>query len=341
MFYRGTSLFINIDTSPRYPKTIDIINEHSYIITVKKPIDLWSFLCISTLRPSKTLKGCNVVTLQNQAKALSYIIIIFILSSCFSAPRPASLPDDNDFRIGETYFLRGQFREALTYYQRYLTRYPRSPDEPYILCQMGLCTLDLSENDQALGYFQRAFETLQYYSLGDPVRNNVEKLQLKARVLIGLGHAYSNKGDYAQAVPYYMKALKETRAELNDEATTLFNLATALMRSGDWSGSRKYLTELVGLKSAPERLIEAAQTRLALPEGIFIVQLGKYQDKDNALRYLNELKEEKDITAELKILLINGDFLYFVWAGSFPDWRPAQKLAEELQTKGIEALVIP
>lgn len=254
------------------------------------------------------------------------LLIILVLSSCSIALPP--LPRNEAFREGETCFLTGRFQAALTAYQQFLTRRAYSPHRLYTLCQIGLCALALGQNDQAIDYFQQALK-------------GARELHLKSRVLVGLGNAYSSKDDYSPAARYYLRALKETRAELSDKATVLFKLATALMRSGHWSAGRKYLEELVQLKSAPDYLTEAAKTRLALPEDTFVVQLGKFQEKDNAFTCLNAFKNDKGIDAELKVFLIDGNFYYFIWAGTYPDWQPARQLVQELQARGIEAIMIP
>lgn len=257
---------------------------------------------------------------------LGLFLIILVVSSCASTP--AALPSNEDFRIGESCFLTGRFQKALDSYQQFLSDHAYSSHRAYTLCQAGLCALALGKNDQAIDYFQRALKTTR------------EK-PLKARVLVGLGNAYSGKENHLQAARYYSRALKETRNELNNETELLFKLATVLMRGGKWAEGKKHLTALTKLKSAPPYLIEAAKTRLALPANTFVVQLGKFQEKDNALKYLKEFKVQKGISAELKVLLIDNELCYFVWAGSFPYWQPARELAQELQTKGIEAIMIP
>ncbi len=257
---------------------------------------------------------------------LGLFLIILVVSSCASTP--AALPNNEDFRIGESCFLTGRFQKALDSYQQFLSGHTYSSHRAYTLCQMGLCALALGKNDQAIDYLQRSLKTTR------------EK-PLKARVLVGLGNAHSGKESYLQAARYYSRALKETRNELNNETALLFKLATALMRGGKWAEGEKHLTELTKLKSTPRYLIEAAKTRLALPANTFVVQLGKFQEKDNALKCLEEFKARKGISTELKTLLIDDELCYFVWAGSFPYWQPARELAQELQAKGIEAIMIP
>jgi len=257
---------------------------------------------------------------------LGLFLIILVVSSCASTP--AALPGNEDFRRGESCFLTGRFQEALDSYQRFLSGQAYSSHRVYTLCQVGLCALALGKNDQAIDHLRRALKTTR------------EK-PLKARVLVGLGNAYSGKENHLRAARYYSRALKETRNELNNETALLFKLATALMRGGKWAEGKKHLTELTKLKSAPRYLIGAAKTRLALPANTFVVQLGKFQGKDNALKCLKEFKERKGVSAELRALSIDNELCYFVWAGSFPYWQPARELAQELQAKGIEAIMIP
>jgi tetratricopeptide (TPR) repeat protein len=261
---------------------------------------------------------------------LCFIAVIISLAfiSCASTYTAFIPPDDNDFNAAETGFLAGKFREASLSYQVFIAQREHAPYKPYVFCQLGICALALGENNQSIEHFNKALSGTK-----DPV--------LKVRILTGLGNAYSSKREYTQAVSYYKKALKDAREELSDEANVLFKLATALMRSGDWGEARKYLNELIVSPAASDDLKETVAIRLALPEKTFIVQLGKFQDKDNAAQSLADFKQSKNIQTEIKVLLINSVSFYFIWAGTFPDWQSARQRADELQSQGIEALVIP
>ena len=253
------------------------------------------------------------------------LVILLLLCGCRSFPAP--LPNDQDFRIGEKYFLEGEFQGALTAYQRFITRTPHSSFQSYACYQMGLCYLAMTEYDRAIAQLNQALAT-------------VRAGPLKAQVFNALANASMAQTDYTNAVRYYQLALKQSRKEIRTDEV-LFNLSMALMRDGQWTQAKQHLDELLNLKTAPPHLIEAARFRLFLPEGTFIVQLGKFRNRDNALQYLTELRETKDISASLEVIIVEGETFYYISAGKFSDWRGAKNLADQLQNKGIEAIVIP
>jgi tetratricopeptide (TPR) repeat protein len=252
--------------------------------------------------------------------------IVFTASACPSLPKRGEYPSDNNFLEGDKSFYEGDFESAISYYQVYLNNNSDSAFAGEAWMRVGLSRLALSDYDKALNDLLKA-------------EGKTKRSFLKAQVFGAIGRCYLFKREYEHAARYFKKALSADENALPKDEI-LFNLATALMRSGRWDEGINYFKRLI--QSHPEsRYAEAAKERLYFPPNNFVVQLSKYQDKENAEEEIKELSEKKDIKTSLKIMLIGGEQYYFIWAGSFSSWEAAFKKAEEIQAKGVEAIVVP
>lgn len=249
-----------------------------------------------------------------------------ILIGCPGLPPRGPYPDDNNFKEAEEDFLVGNYQAALTHYEVFIQTYPNSSYRIDATYRMGLCYLGLGEYDKARETLSKAL-------------NIKPSPSLNAQILAAMARACLFKKEYIPAAGYYKKALDVQGNELPlDEI--FFNLATALMRSGQWQEGIDYFKRLIN-QYPDSHFSEAAKERLYLPPNSFVVQLGRFESKENAQQALSELQRDKGIDASLKTLLIDGEEFYFIWAGRFSFWLEAFKKAEEIQAKGIDAIVIP
>ncbi|MBI4835420.1 MAG: tetratricopeptide repeat protein [Planctomycetes bacterium] len=254
------------------------------------------------------------------------LVIIFTASACPSVPKRGEYPSDNNFLEGDKSFYEGEYEAAITRYQAYLDNNSGSAFAGEAWMRMGLSRLALGDYDKALYDLLKA-------------ENKTKRTFLKAQVFGAIGRCYLFKREYEHAARYFKKVLSTGEGALPEDEV-FFNLATALMRSGRWDDGINYFKRLI--KEHPEsRYAEAAKERLYFPPNNFVVQISKYQDKENAEEEMKELSEGKEIKTSLKIMLIEGEQYYFIWAGSFSSWEEAFKKAEEVQAKGVEAIVVP
>lgn len=56
------------------------------------------------------------------------------------------------FQLGESYFLKRDFRQALLYYERIALTHSPTEDRPFALYQTGICYLELNRPEQAIEY---------------------------------------------------------------------------------------------------------------------------------------------------------------------------------------------
>lgn len=254
------------------------------------------------------------------------ILWIIILIGCPGIPPRGPYPEDINFKEADEDFLTGNYQSALSHYESFIQTYPASSYRVDALYRMGLCYL-------GLGQYDKAGETLSMALDKKP------SASFKANILSALARVCLFKKEYAPAVIYYKKAMAIKENELpHDEI--IFNLATALMRSGQWQEGTDYFKGLIN-QYPDSRFSGAAKERLYMPPNTFIVQLGRYENKENAQQALAELKTDKGIEASLKTMLIDTDELYFIWAGRFSSWADALKKAEEIQAKGVDVLIVP
>lgn len=270
-------------------------------------------------------------------KALVTLLVLLMISiisgGCLSTPPPLVVPKHPGFRLAEQSFLEGNHLTAIKHYQRFLKAQPYTPYQADIYYRLGLCYLAEGEYDQALeALFQARIKTTNS--------------PLKGQIMAATAQTYMYQKDYPKAARYYKQALVIARQDLKSDEI-LFYLGIALMRlsadetdSDKWQEGAEYLKELV--KTMPKSSFTGpAWERLSLPTQNFVVQLGKYRHKDNALKELRRFRYDKDINGTLKSLRIQGEEFHFIWVGNFSDWRSAKKKADEFQDKGVEAIVLP
>lgn len=263
-------------------------------------------------------------------------ILISVIGGGCTTPLPLPAPENADFLLAEESFHKANHRTAIIHYRRFLTAELQSSYRADAYYRTGQCYLAEGEYDQALKSLLRA-------------RASVTDKLLKTHIIATIAQTYMCLKNYSEAARYYKQALSIGREDLKTDEI-LFYLGIALMRLSDgkageadsrkWQEGRARLRELI--KTMPKSsLAVPAEERLALPSHTFVVQLGKYRHKNNALSELGRFKYDKDIQAMLKPLRIKGEQLYFIWVRGFTNWTSAQKKADEFQDKGVEAIVLP
>jgi tetratricopeptide (TPR) repeat protein len=260
------------------------------------------------------------------------VIVLAVLTGCSSISRKP-VPQNESFLLAEEKFLQGDFQDAISHYQKFIVIEPVSPYVQSAYYRIGVSYLALAD-------YQKAEENLLKV-LKNPSRLNphlYEVLTYQA-----LGEVYQAQHKYKQAIYYYQKALKSNKNQLS--ITPLYyNLSVYLMRNNQYPDGRRYMQlalESLDRSAQDNKLREHIVERLSMPPDIFTVQLGKYLIKDNAVNYQKELQEEKGVSAIVNIIIIDGREYYYVWTGRYPTFEQAQKEANKLNEKGIEAVVIP
>jgi len=130
--------------------------------------------------------------------------------------------------IGKSFMLKGEFAEAITWYERSRGRFVDaglSFEADGILSELGCCYYGLKEDDRALQYYEQALQS-----------------SLEARAmptyqidLANIGNIYLRRGEFSAAILNYQKAVEIAR-ELGDwisVAKWLGNLAHAYSVMGN------------------------------------------------------------------------------------------------------------
>ena len=257
---------------------------------------------------------------------LYFIFTLYFLFGCNGIPPRGPFPADKDLQEAEKYYLAGDFLQARPKYEAFIKNNPQSSHR-------GDARYRLGRSYFAEGYYEKALETFNQALAETPYPF------IRAQIMASIAYVYIYKKDYLQAIHYYKTALATAPEELNRDEI-FFNLGTALMRTRNWKEGAQYFQQLT--KEYPHsQLVELARERLSLAPNTFVVQLGKYRNKENALKEMEELKNGKEIKVSLKQMLIDGEEFWFIWAGSFSTWTAARKKADEIQEKGVDVIVVP
>ncbi|MFH0888422.1 MAG: tetratricopeptide repeat protein [Planctomycetota bacterium] len=266
------------------------------------------------------------------------IISLVLMLGCASFP-PSAFPKNEYFRLAEESFLNGNYPEAINYYQQFIASEKSSDYTAEAYYRIGVGYLALANYEESEKNLLEALE--------NPTSYKQDSFNLLAYHT--LAQLYQTQHKYKQAVDYYRKVIRNNNGELS-LAYIYYNLGICLMRNDKYAGGKKYLQLCLDntksesddpLSARDEKLREHVTERLSMPPDTFTVQLGKYQIQKNAISYQAELQQEKGISAVVNIILIDGKEFYYVWSGRYDTFEEAQKEADIINEKGIEAVVVP
>jgi tetratricopeptide (TPR) repeat protein len=262
---------------------------------------------------------------------LGIIILIVLTVGCKSMP-PSVFPTNEYFRLAENSFLSANYPEAINYYQQFITSEKRTDYTAEAYYRIGVSYLALANYAES--------EKNLLIALKKPSRDN--RRSFEVLTYHALAQLYQAQDKYKQAINYYRKVLKNNDNELS-LPDIYYNLGISLMRNNKYAEGKKYLQLcLDGIDTeSDDKLREHVTERLAMPPDTFTVQLGKYSIQENAVNYQTELQQEKGVSAEVNIILIDSKEFYYVWNGRYDTFEEAKKEADKLNEKGIEAVVVP
>ncbi|MFA5794128.1 MAG: tetratricopeptide repeat protein [Candidatus Brocadiia bacterium] len=259
-------------------------------------------------------------------KLIRICLLVFILAGCRTTR--LSYPDDQNFRMAEASFLKGEYQIAIDNYILFISGQPLSVYVSEAYYRTGISYLAMDNVKEALPYLKESLNRAKY-------------TDLRTQVLNSLGFLYFVQQNYAEAIKHYELALKGNKAIL-PIAEVYYNTGVSFMRTNHWREGRKYIQLAKDAAGKNERIIsESATERLSLPPDTFVVQLGKFDNKDNAQAYQSEVLSEKGLKVTVNIILIEGNEFFYLWAGSFPTYQEAVARAEEIRECGLEAVVMP
>ncbi|MFW9822304.1 MAG: tetratricopeptide repeat protein [Candidatus Thorarchaeota archaeon] len=143
------------------------------------------------------------------------------------------------YHLGNSYFFKGMFDEALDNYNRSLDL-KECPigTKNHILINIGQIFLTRGELDKALNYFRNSL----------PQIDNLGELHLKGDALRALGDLYRMQGDFEQALKYFKQALKLGKdvGNISISIMSLFNLVQISIEKGSIEQAKYYIEEIDG-----------------------------------------------------------------------------------------------
>jgi CHAT domain-containing protein len=185
-------------------------------------------------------------------------------------------------RLGETYYVEGEYHTALDYYQRAysISRGLGNEAEAYTLYDLGQISATLGEKQKALDYFNQALplwvrnvngegytleqigrlyasmgkwrEALNQYNRALPLLRSTGDRHGEASIFNDMGFVFASIGESRNAIDYHDRALQIGRAisHRGVEAQTLSYLGKVYDSSGDRPKALDYYTQALGLLKA-------------------------------------------------------------------------------------------
>ncbi|MGF1537780.1 MAG: CHAT domain-containing protein [Elainellaceae cyanobacterium] len=231
-------------------------------------------------------------------------------------------------RIGNIYAERGEYANALDYYQQSAAVRQAIGDpqgEVDTLAYLGTTYIRLGQIERAISLLQQARE--QYQALVADIAaqssNRAGQVQ-EGLILNGLALAYSRSGDGMQALRFAKLSLADYRinGDLRGEAIALNQVGQAYLQLGDLDKARRYLTQALDFTQAKDDPAGMARSRYGL--GQLAAQENKPEEAldqyDKALEIWRSLKasegestrtreRESYVSGEAETLNAKGELL--------------------------------
>jgi len=140
-----------------------------------------------------------------------------------------------ELRLGEIYIERGDWEEAIEFYNKCLSTAEKLNDTPsksHILHSLGLIHASRGKWDEALEYYNKSVE----------VSRELDDIQGIAQTYNNIGLVYANTGEWTKAQEYYSKSIDILEKIGNDHgmAQAYINIGSVYYRRGDWDKALEF-----------------------------------------------------------------------------------------------------
>ncbi|MBI5192572.1 MAG: tetratricopeptide repeat protein [Nitrospirae bacterium] len=154
---------------------------------------------------------------------IAAIVIIIVVGLGVLGYRYMSGKWDKDASALEStaynYYVEGNYKEAITAYQKITEKYSSSDNAPVAMYYLGNSYLGLGQNDEAIKTYQKAIEKYKNEKTIIPL------------AWTDIGYAYMNKKDYANAISAFKQAATAGNSLVADRA--VYETALAFEASGN------------------------------------------------------------------------------------------------------------
>ncbi len=211
-----------------------------------------------------------------------------------SVIRSQFLESDNEhIKRGKQSFLKKYYRDAAAEFNEVVESAATDRDKAIALTYLGIISNETGDYNQAIDFLRRALiyekdnpDILRYLALAHRRKKDYsEAISLARKALeirsgdvdsmILLGNIHFEMGAYKEAIGHYETALKAAP----ENATVLFNLAIALVRTGDEFSAVEYLKRA----SSIDRMGETALRSLGML-GVIFTERADYQQAEHYLK---------------------------------------------------------
>ena len=263
-------------------------------------------------------------------RAPRYLVVLFVaLAAAFSGcarQRVAQVERPKQLQEAATFFLAGQYDQAVTLYTDFLGSNP-SPAlmaEGYVgraNVYFKLGKYDLSEAD-----FQAAIP---------PAADR----PMKAQATLGMANSVFAQERFERAEGIYRQILKSYVGLVPQDEVT-YRLALAVARQGRWNESKQLLEQVIGSFPNGDYAKVARAKLAAVNDRYFTVQVGAFTNKAMADKAVAELKA-KGLAAAALPIDIDGTPGFSVRSGQFTTWAAATEHADKLKAAGFQVYKLP
>lgn len=252
---------------------------------------------------------------------IGVLLLALLSSGCSGLPADAVKKIQEANRLYET----GRFSEAQRLLDQVTTSNPqtRGVAEAYYI--RGLCRLKQSQTEPARSDFQRALGTS-------------DRADLTGRINAQLGHLCYLGEDYAQAVQYYERAVKELPNQPPTDEV-YYRYGDSLQRIGQWQKARTILPKVWQL-FPHSRLEPYARRKFSWPHDHFSIQCGAFRSATRAQELARQLRSQQ-VNAAVDVNASGDTPMHTVYVGAYPNYADAARELSRVRGYAAEAIIVP
>lgn len=247
------------------------------------------------------------------------VMILFAILGVLIIKKAAA---GNDIESLEVYILKENYSQAITSGEEILGSLSAGElvRAKYLL---GIAYIKTGQYQDGRNYLQKALSGARE----DKLRQEIE---------LAVCDSYYIENNFDMADIYYAQFLNSHRR--SDYAYVVkFKMALTAMKSGRWQEAKKLCEEVAHSSSLNS---QDAEEILRENQFYFTVQVGSFQNQDNAYSFCGELKQD-GYDAFIEKNEHNHLVFYRVRIGKFDTRAEVEQLADNLKAKGVPVRIYP
>lgn len=247
------------------------------------------------------------------------LVILFAVLGTLTIKETAVAADIESL---EVYILKENYSQAIAAGEELLS-YLSGDELTRVKYLLGMAYLNTEQYQDGRNYLQDALSGAKE----DNIRQEIE---------LAVCDSYYLENNFEMADIYYAQFLNNYRRS-NLEYVVKFKMALTALKLGRWQEAKKLCEEVARSSSVNS---QDAEEILRADQFYFTVQVGSFQNRDNAYSFCDELQAD-GFDAFIEKNERNHLVFYRVRVGKLDTRTEVERLAENLKSKGLPIRIYP